>query len=330
MSIDLKTREIKPLRHTYTHVARLIGGDKPATRYQETLGAQPAANFHYRPTWDPEHDLFDPSRSKIRMDQWDDLRDPRQFYYATWTMARARQFEAVESNFAFVESHGMLAALPEKIREEALAVLTPLRHVAWGDNMNNSQICATAYGAAFTAPAMLYAMDQLGIAQLLTRFALTLGEAAELERGRDAWLRDPTWQPLRRLLEDSFVITDPLELFVVQDVALDGLLYPLIYEGFVQDKLVPAGGAAVGLLTAFMSEWHEETVRWIDAVLRKLASFSSENATTLSGWAEASIARAKEALAPIASRALGEKAPAVLGDAAESLQRRLAKAGLSV
>lgn len=329
MSIDLKTREIKPLRHTYTHVAKLIGGDKPATRYQETLGTQPVINFHYRPTWDPEHDLFDRTRSKIHVDEWDDLRDPRQFYYATWTMARARQFEAVESNFALVENHGMLAALPEKIREEVLAVLTPLRHVAWGDNMNNSQICAMGYGTAFTAPSMLYAMDQLGIAQLLTRLALMLGDAADLERGRDAWLHAPLWQPLRRLLEDSFVITDPLELFVVQDVALDGLLYPLIYQGFVQDKLVPEGGVAIGLLTAFMSEWHEETVRWIDAVLRKLTS-SADNAAVLSDWAKEAVARARAALAPIAKRALGEKSSAVLEDVAESLQRRLAKVGLEV
>ncbi len=54
MNIDLQAREITPLRKTYAHVARYIGGDKVATRYQEaTLGAQPMANFHYRPTWDP-------------------------------------------------------------------------------------------------------------------------------------------------------------------------------------------------------------------------------------------------------------------------------------
>ena len=66
MNIDLQAREITPLRHTYDHVARHIGGDKVASRYQEaTIGAQPMVNFHYRPTWDPAHELFDASRSKI-------------------------------------------------------------------------------------------------------------------------------------------------------------------------------------------------------------------------------------------------------------------------
>jgi len=330
VSIDIKTVEIQPLRHTFTHVARLIGGDKPASRYQEaTLGFQQTANFHYRPTWDLEHDLFDAARSAIQMEEWDELRDPRQFYYATWTQARARQFEAVEANFNVVESHGMLAALQPALIERVLDVLTPLRHVAWGANMNNSQTCALGYGMAFTAPAMFYAADQLGIAQLLTRLALMLGDADDLARGKEAWLAKPAWQELRRLMEDSFVLTDPVELFVVQDVVLDGMLYPLIYGGFVQDRVVPEGGAAIGLLTAFMTEWHEETGRWIDAVLRKMAA-SPANAATLSGWAKTAIGRTEAALAPIAALALGEKGSVVLAEVGAGLRKKLAKAGLSV
>ena len=89
MSVDLHTREIKPLRNTFAHTAHYVGNDKPASRYQEaTLGTQPTANFHYRPTWDPEHEIFDASRSAIKLVDWNCLRDPRQYYYATWTMAR--------------------------------------------------------------------------------------------------------------------------------------------------------------------------------------------------------------------------------------------------
>ena len=35
MNIDLQAREITPLRQTYAHVAKYIGGDKTASRYQE-------------------------------------------------------------------------------------------------------------------------------------------------------------------------------------------------------------------------------------------------------------------------------------------------------
>ena len=56
MQIDLRTVSIKPIRQTFTHVAERIGPDKPASRYQEgVLNVQADANFHYRPTWDPDH-----------------------------------------------------------------------------------------------------------------------------------------------------------------------------------------------------------------------------------------------------------------------------------
>ena len=64
-SIDLQAKEIKPARNTFTHVARHIGGDKPASRYQEaTIGIQPTQNFHYRPPTGPSHARANMKRSK--------------------------------------------------------------------------------------------------------------------------------------------------------------------------------------------------------------------------------------------------------------------------
>ncbi|CAJ0784600.1 aromatic/alkene monooxygenase hydroxylase subunit beta [Ralstonia pickettii] len=335
MNIDLQAREITPLRQTFAHVARLIGEGKAATRYQEaTYGAQSMANFHYRPTWDPAHELYDAGRSRIRLADWQALKDPRQFYYATWTMTRARQQEAVEANFQFVESRGLASAMGDALRDRALQVLLPLRHVAWGANMNNASICAYGYGTAFTAPAMFHAMDDLGIAQLITRLALTLDEPAVLEAGKLAWLEDPRWQGLRRYVEDSFVVQDPVELFVAQNLALDGLLYPLIYGHFVDDHLALQGGTAVAILTSFMPEWHDETARWIDAVIKTMANAAEPeaagNRALLSQWFSQWADRAQAALAPVAEMALGEHGAAALGEVRAALDARATKLGLSL
>jgi phenol hydroxylase P1 protein len=193
-SIDLQAKEIKPARNTFTHVAKYIGGDKPATRYQEaTFGAQPTQNFHYRPTWDPQHELFDASRSALKLADWYVLKDPRQYYYASWTIARARQHEAVEANYQFVDSRGLLARMTDEVRDSACRVLMPLRHVAWAGNMNNTFICAYGYGTALTAAANFHAMDHLGIAQYLTRFGLAVDEPGILDAGKNDWLNDPRW-----------------------------------------------------------------------------------------------------------------------------------------
>ena len=330
MTVDLHAREIAPLRNTYAHVAKYIGDDKPASRYQEaTLGAQPSANFHYRPTWDPEHELFDPSRSAVKLVDWYVLRDPRQFYYATWTMTRARQQDALEANYQFVDSRGLVAKIPDAVRAKACDVLMPLRHVAWGGNMNNCSIAAYGYGTAFTAPAMFHAMDHLGAAQFITRLGLALDEPGVLEAGRNAWLNDAAWQPLRRYVEDTLVVSDPFELFVAQNLALDGQLYPLIYGSFIDEQIVLQGGTAVAMLTSFMPEWHDESARWIDAVVKTAAAESDANRQLIAGWVKAWADRAQEALAPVAELALAAQGQTALEAARNGLDQRLKKAGIA-
>lgn len=331
MNIDLQAREIKPLRNTFARVAAYTGDNKPASRYQEaTLGVQPTANFHYRPTWEPEFELFDKGRTAVQMADWDALRDPRQYYYANWTMARARQQEAMESNYQFVESRNLIAKTSDVLRAKTVEVLMPLRHVAWGANMNNCTICSRGYGTAFTAPAMFQAMDQLGVAQYLTRLGLALGEPGALEAGKNAWLQDPRWQVLRRLVEDTLVINDPFELFVAQNLALDGMVFPLIYSHFVDDHLAVQGGTAVAMLTAFMPEWHAEANRWVDAVVKVAAAENADNQSLISGWFQRYADQAQAALAPVAEMALGAAGAEALLAVRETLNARARKAGLTL
>ncbi len=330
MNIDLQARTIEPLRNTFAHVAKYVGDDKPASRYQEaTYGAQSTVNFHYRPTWDPEHELFDASRSAIVLADWYVLKDPRQFYYATWTTTRARQQEALEASYQFVESRGMATMIPDDIKAKALQVLLPLRHAAWGANMNNASICAYGWGTAFTAPAMFHAMDNLGVAQFITRLGLLLAEPDALDDAKQAWLADPRWQVLRRYVEDTLVLQDPFELFVAQNLALDGLLYPLIYGSFVDDHIALKGGTAVSMLTAFMTEWHAETARWIDAVVKTAGSESDANRQLLRQWTMQWTERAQAALAPVAELALGDTGQVALDEARAALNARCAKAGVA-
>jgi len=330
MSVDLQAREIQPLRNTFSHVAKYVGDDKPATRYQEaTFGAQATSNFHYRPTWDPEYELFDASRSKVVLADWYVLKDPRQFYYGTWTMARARQQDAMESSYQFVESRDLIGKMPDELKDKVCQVLIPLRHVAWGGNMNNCMIAAYGYGTAFTAPASLHAMDELGVAQYITRLGLALDEPSVLDAGKEDWLKAPQWQGLRHLVEDSLVVRDPFELFVAQNLAIDGLLYPFVFGHFVDDHVALNGGTAVSMLSAFMLEWHEESNRWVDAVIKTAAAESESNKTLIQGWSQQWSQRMHEALKPIAHMALGEKGLSTLEDVYTQFELRCKKLGLA-
>lgn len=330
MQIDLRTITIEPQRPAFDHLIRRFG-NKPASRYQEgSYDIQPEENLHYRPTWAPEQQLYDTSISNIVMRDWHDLKDPRQFYYSTYTLTRARQQENAEANFAFAETRGLLDKLSPELRALSAQVLIPLRHAAWGANMNNSFICGYGYSVTFTQPCIYYAMDQLGIAQYLSRIGLLLGDVEALAAGKQAWQSDPVWQGLRRYVEDSLVVRDPFELFITQNLVLDGLLYPLVYSQIVDGVLAGRGANTLSLLTQFIQNWFEETSKWTDSVLRTVAAESDANKAQLQTWLKAWSERAVEALSPIASLALEKDAPAVLDQVQTQWAARLKKSGIKL
>ena len=328
MQIDLRTVSIEPLRQTFDHIAARIGNDKAASRYLEaTMDVQPNVNFHYRPTWDPAHEIFDASRTAITMKDWYALKDPRQFYYGTYTASRARMQETAEADFEFVESRGLDASYDDAARRIALDFYVPLRHVAWGANMNGASMCAYGYGTAITQPCLYQGMDQLGIAQYLTRLGLTLGDQAEVQFAKKAWLEQPQWQELRRLVEDTWVVKDWFELYVAQNVVIDSLVSGLAYTE-VDQALNERAGSTVSLLTRFQTEWFADSSKWVDACMKVAAAENPSNKALLQQWLGHWRGRALAALQPVAKQALGADADDALARVSARLDARLAKAGL--
>ena len=330
MSVEIKTTAIEPVRQTFSHVARRLGADKPASRYQEaTFDMQSDCNFHYRPLWGPEYELYDKRRTAIVMNDWYAFKDPRQFYYGTYVLNRSKQRDTAENNFEFVEKHGALASLPKGLTRRIKAIMLPLRHVEYAANLNNCYISAYGWGTAITQVTTYAMMDRLGIAQYLSRIGLLIdGNTGEsLKAAKESWLSDPVWQPLRKLVEDSFVVKDWFELFVAQNLVLDGLLYPLVYGRF-GSELSQTGGSVVAMLTEFMDAWSVESVKWVDAFVKTAAAESPENKHVLSGWTRDWTARASEALAPLAKLMYFEDAQAAMDEARAALQARVAKIGL--
>jgi phenol hydroxylase P1 protein len=331
MSIEIKTATIEPLRVTFDHLEARLGPGKVPTRYQEGVhDLQAEVNFHYRPTWEPELELHDRRRTRVRMADFDKLTDPRQYYYATYTIQRAKQQDSQEANFDFVEKRGLIAPIPESWRDRIRRVVLPLRHLAWAANTNNCYITAYGFGTPFTAAAMFQTTDALGIAQYITRIGLALdgNDPAGLGRAKAQWLEDPMWQGLRELAEDSMVVRDWFELHVLQNFLIDGAVYPLVFEHFDR-AAVAHGGTAFSMLCEFMVDWSAESVRWVDAVIRIAAAESAENAALIAGWLSAWTPRVRAALAPLATEALGDGALAALDAVFQSVRQRAAKCGVA-
>jgi phenol hydroxylase P1 protein len=337
MSVEIKTASIEPVRPTFGSVARRFGTDKVASRYQEaSFDLQATANFHYRPVWDPEREVYDARRTALRMRDWDAFKDPRQFYYATYCFQRARMQESAEKNFAFVEKNGLTAPglLADAVLRRAHALL-PLRHAEWAANQHNCFITAYCFGSSMAQGAIYDTMDRLGIAQYLSRIGLLLdgNTGTALEGAKTGWLTDPAWQGLRRITEDLLVCKDWFELFVAQNLVIDGLLHPLAFarpgNGFAEP-----GTATLAMLTEFIEEWFPENRKWVDACIQVAVAESADNRALVSGWARHWQARVMEALVPLAARLQGlpddGDGLALLDSTAQAWATRVTKLGVTL
>ncbi|PMR69550.1 aromatic/alkene monooxygenase hydroxylase subunit beta [Halomonas heilongjiangensis] len=324
MSVEIKTTEITPIRQTYGHTRRRFG-DKPATRYQEaSFDIQPTSNFHYRPMFDEQHELYDPGYTALKMEDWYAFSDPRQFYYGAWVGARAKLQESTETSFAFFEKRNLGARLDEAARRLVVQCLLPLRHVEMGANMNNVGIAGNAYGTTLSQAHMFHGMDRLAVAQYLTRIGLLIDESPGvlLAEAKNLWMEDPAWQGVRRYVEDTLVVEDWAELSLAQNLIFDGLLYPFLLET-LDERLLEIGGGDIAMLTDFMGDWFKDGSRFIDALFKTLAGESEANRAQLTRWVAHWRSRALEALTPVAIDADIE-----LDAALGVLDKRLAKLGL--
>lgn len=331
MQIDIKTVNVVPIRQTFSHIARRLGADKPASRYQEAhYDLQPEVNFHYRPIWAPDYELYDARRTAIVMLDWYAFKDPRQFYYGTYTLTRSKQQDVMEKNIEFVEKWGLLQQYPEDIQHQIAMLLIPLRHAEWGANTNNCAITAYGFGTAITQAAMFQTVDRLGIAQYLTRLGLLLAgnEDTLLSAGKTLWLTHPAWQGFRRQLENMMVLDDWFELLVAQDLVLDGLVFPMFYQQV--NAKIAQHGSGLSLLTEFMNTWFEENKRWVDAVIKIAAAESAENAALLSRWIDDWLQQSLNSLAPLAEEAFGHDASETMTLLRNTFIERVSKLGISL
>lgn len=326
MSIEIKTASLEPIRHSFANIERRFG-EKPASRYQEaTYDLQAEVNFHYRPLWQPQYELNDKERTQIVMNDWYDLKDPRQFYYGTYVQQRAKLQDQAEGNYSFFEKRNLVDHLSDDVRQLLINYLIPLRHVEHTANLNNMYGCAFGYGTAITQALIYNAMDRLGIAQYLSRIGLLLdgNTGTSLAEVKQVWMDNPDWQGVRALCEETTTVQDWFEVVVAQNLVIDTLVYNLFYQQ-LDSKLNEMGGRDIALLTEIVHDWNKDVTRWFDSVLKTVAAESEENHALLLSWIGKWREKTLAALTPVANSMLGSDA---LNTADEQLSARLKKLGL--
>lgn len=268
MQFELRQQVIEPLRQTFTPLVKRYG-DRPATRYEEgSIGVQSTEHFHYRPLWDPQHDIYDADYSALKLTDPDNYTDPRQFYYTPYVINRAALHEAFGRNLTYVVDRGLLGKMPQGWQDLVAKTVLPLRYYESGAQLLNVEGGRYAYGTTVEQVFTYASFDRIGNAQILSRIGIALGENSDavLATTKPAWMDDQGLQGLRRLIEELLVNPD----WAVANVGLDlcdRLLLPLLTTHLDEAALL-GGAGAYSLLIQQLGVWWADQRKWFDPLIK--------------------------------------------------------------
>jgi phenol hydroxylase P1 protein len=268
MGYELRTQVVEPKRHTYSHLIERFG-DKPASRYQEaSFDIQPVENFHYRPTWDQTHALYDPDYTALRLTDPYSYTDPRQYYYTPYIANSAVRYDSFADTLKYIEERRLLDRLPEGWQLALTGFIVPLRHYESGAQLISVNASRFAWGTTVEQPASFAGFDRIGNAQLLSLIGLSIsgGAGDTLTEAKKNWLHSGPLQPLRRLVEELLVEPDWAVSLVALDI-VDAQVYQTLYT-HLDDRALFRGAMAYSLLARHFSSWYANHHTWLVALIK--------------------------------------------------------------
>jgi phenol hydroxylase P1 protein len=332
---ELRQQVIETQRSTFTPLINRYG-DRPATRYEEaSIDIQPTENFHYRPLWDPQHEIYDEAYSALRLTDPYAFTDPRQYYYTPYVSNRAALHDAFGKTLDYVVDRELLAKLPDDWRALIGEILLPLRYYESGAQLLLVNGARFAYGTTVEQCLSFAAFDRIGNAQLISRIGIAFGgnTDAALAPSKQSWLEDPALQGLRRLIEELLIEPDWAVAEVVLDLS-DQLLYPLLTRHLDEAALL-GGAGAYSLLTQHLASWYADNRKWVDALTSAWLAdeqHGTSNQRVLQQTVAKYLRQVVDAVATLA-RGIDDRvrsdAVAAVTETASQLGERLAQAGIA-
>jgi phenol hydroxylase P1 protein len=264
---ELRQQVIEPVRQTFTPLVKRYG-ERPATRYEEgSVGIQSTEHFHYRPLWDPQHDIYDADYSALKLSDPDAYTDPRQFYYTPYVVSRAALHEGFGRNLSYVVDRGLLTKMPKHWQGLVTKTVLPLRYYESGAQLINVEGGRFAYGTTIEQVFTYASFDRIGNAQIISRIGIALGENSDavLATSKPAWLDSSGLQGLRRLIEELLAEPDwGLSNFGLD--LCDRLIFPLL-TAHLDEAALLGGAGAYSLLIQQLGVWWTDQRKWFNPLI---------------------------------------------------------------
>jgi|GEM_PF-2256580 len=330
----MKPRELRavratpPARRTYLC---LEGTRKKPTDYQVTSTAllyYPTRGFEVEtPVW--RHYVEHQQKGQLRSENWDAFEDPAHFTYSTYVAERRDQEAFLDRLFE------RPADAPSAELRPLLGLISALRFPLHGLQMIAAYVGALAPSGRISIASAFQAADEL---RRIQRMCQWLGRSGvpivQLDAwGREIWQQNPSFQPLRQLVERLLVTYDWGEALI----ALNGVLKPIFDRLWFEHLVGVAERHHDEVLEKTLSSLGDDA-RWHEAWFSDFARLA------LAGDAGNALAAARVVgeQRPLATRAVQALLPAfdgLLGDEGErayvwreldvALEAHLERAGLA-
>jgi hypothetical protein len=222
--------------------------------------------------------------SPLQCTDWERFVDPRQTTYTRYVTLQRTQEAFLDGLLQSIDDSGYDRALPAARIDLMERVLAPIRYPLHGLQMAAAYIGSMAPSGRITVAAAMQAADETRRIQRiacrmaqLRRIRPTFGDAS-----RQAWERDPAWQPLREVIERLLVTWDWGHALV----ALNGAVKPAL-DDFLFGIAEGARAAGDYQLGEFLFAFREDIAwqrAWTDALLQMVSEDRPSNMEAVRVW----------------------------------------------
>ncbi|HXD67461.1 MAG TPA: MmoB/DmpM family protein [Solirubrobacteraceae bacterium] len=286
-----------------------------ATLYEDvTIDTQPSIHRHLSRGWPLSfadgRGTWNDASTALRSTDWHAFRDPGQQWERPFYQAGAAAEQQLESALASAAEQGLIADFaPDWIAflRTSLQIPAFVEHGLWFALATAARDCLSD---AVATCVCLQAAHKQRSAQAIVLYAMDLephlGCELPITAAREAFLRDPAWQPTRRYLERLAATADWGEVIVAANLCFEPVVGTLIRRELGTRVAAASGDIVTPVLARVATQEWEWARAWAVALAQFLIgddAHGAHNRAVIDGWLSDWWAAAREAAAAISDAA---------------------------
>ena len=227
----------------------------------------------------------------LKAQSWYAFRDPAQMWQRPYIVRQTEQEKTIERLVHHWAETGTLKAMDPAWAETALGDLyVPCSFYENGLFRNLIISSRETLSDTLNATFMFNATDKARHAQDIILYQLELLDAGvrlRADNAKEAWLKDPRFQSLRRLTERVLACRDWGELAVAVNLIVEPLVSQLIYEEILGRGAPGAGDVATPVILAEAASDRNRNRAWTQALVTMCLDdpeHGEHNVAVVNGW----------------------------------------------